>query len=55
MTTVQYIYSENFQVIPLLIVASSWYLLMTSLLSIPQRWLEQRYGRGVAGRPVERI
>ncbi|MEF9605715.1 amino acid ABC transporter permease, partial [Paracoccus sp. PXZ] len=48
MTTVQFIYSENFQVIPLLVVASLWYLFLTTLLSIPQRWLEQRYGRGVA-------
>jgi polar amino acid transport system permease protein len=50
MTTVQFIYSENFQVIPLLIVASLWYLFFTTLLALPQRWLEQRYGRGVAAR-----
>lgn len=49
MTTVQFVYSENFQVIPLLIVASCWYLLFTTLLTIPQDWLERRYGRGVAG------
>ncbi|MCO5089845.1 amino acid ABC transporter permease [Bosea sp. (in: a-proteobacteria)] len=48
MTTVQFIYSENFQVIPLLIVASLWYLFFTTLLAIPQSWLEKRYGRGVA-------
>lgn len=48
MTTVQFIYSENFQVIPLLLVASLWYLFFTTLLAVPQRWLEQRYGRGVA-------
>lgn len=50
MTTVQFIYSENFQVIPLLVVASLWYLFFTTLLSFPQKWLEQRYGRGVADR-----
>lgn len=55
MTTVQFIYSENFQVIPLLIVASLWYLFFTTLLAFPQAWLEQRYGRGVASRSRARV
>ena len=55
MTTVQYIYSENFQVIPLLIVASLWYLFLTSLLAFPQSWLERRYGRGVASQIRGRV
>ncbi|GAA4038612.1 amino acid ABC transporter permease [Nonomuraea soli] len=46
MTQVQRIYSQNYQTIPLLIVASLWYLVLTSLLSIPQAYLERRYGRG---------
>ena len=46
MTVVQRIYSQNYQVIPLLVVASLWYLALTSVLSIPQAWLERRYGRG---------
>ncbi len=45
MTAVQQIYSQNYQVIPLLVVAGIWYLLLTSLLSYPQRLLERRYGR----------
>lgn len=45
MTAVQQIYSQNYQVIPLLVVAAIWYLLLTSLLSYPQRLLERRYGR----------
>lgn len=45
MTATQQIYSQTYQVIPLLVVASIWYLAMTSLLSIPQRWLERRFGR----------
>jgi polar amino acid transport system permease protein len=40
------IYSQNFQQIPLLIVASIWYLAMTSVLSIGQFFLERHYGRG---------
>lgn len=46
LTNLQRIYSQNYKVIPLLVVASLWYLAMTSLLSIPQAWLERRYGRG---------
>lgn len=45
MTAVQQIYSQNYQVIPLLVVAGIWYLILTSLLSYPQRLLERRYGR----------
>ena len=45
MTAVQQIYSQNYQVIPLLVVAGIWYLLLTSLLSYPQRLLERRYGK----------
>ncbi len=46
LTNLQNVYSQNFEVIPLLIVASIWYLVLTSLLSIPQSWLERRYARG---------
>lgn len=46
LTNLQNVYSQNFEVIPLLIVASIWYLVLTSLLSIPQSWLERRYSRG---------
>jgi polar amino acid transport system permease protein len=47
MTSVQRIYSVNFQTIPLLIVAAIWYLALTSVLSIGQGFVERRYGRGV--------
>ncbi|WP_321936312.1 amino acid ABC transporter permease [Paraburkholderia sp. J8-2] len=42
----QIIYSTNFQTIPLLIVASLWYLFMTTVMSFFQNKLERRYGRG---------
>ena len=42
----QLIYAQNFQQIPLLLVASIWYLVMTSVLSIGQFFLERHYGRG---------
>ena len=36
----------NYQTIPLLIVASIWYLIVTTVLSIGQYYLERHYGRG---------
>jgi polar amino acid transport system permease protein len=44
--TVQLIYAANYRQIPLLIVASLWYLFVTSILSIGQYFLERRFGRG---------
>jgi polar amino acid transport system permease protein len=43
---VQLIYSVNYKTIPLLIVASIWYLIMTSVLYVGQYFIERRYGRG---------
>jgi polar amino acid transport system permease protein len=42
----QIIYSKNFQTIPLLIVASLWYLIVTTVLSIGQYYVELHFGRG---------
>jgi polar amino acid transport system permease protein len=42
------IYSQNFKQIPLLIVASIWYLFFTTILSIGQYFIERHYGRGTA-------
>lgn len=44
----QIIYSRTFQTIPLLLVAVLWYLIMTSVLSIGQFYLERYLGRGSA-------
>lgn len=38
--------SQNLYQVELLIVISVWYLAMTSILSIPQYYLERRFGRG---------
>ena len=46
--SVQLIYSATFQQIPLLIVASLWYLIVTSVLSVGQYYLERHFGRGSA-------
>jgi polar amino acid transport system permease protein len=42
----QSIYDVNYKVIPLLIVASIWYLVMTSVLYVGQYFIERRFGRG---------
>jgi polar amino acid transport system permease protein len=47
--SVQLIYSVTYQQIPLLIVASIWYLAATTVLSIGQYYLERHYGRGGPG------
>lgn len=46
LTTVQQIYSVNFQTIPLLTVAVIWYLALTSIALLGQRQLERRFGKG---------
>jgi polar amino acid transport system permease protein len=38
----------NFKTIPLLIVASLWYLTFTSILYVGQYYIERYYGRGAA-------
>jgi polar amino acid transport system permease protein len=45
---VQLISAVNFKTIPLLIVASIWYLIMTSILTVGQYYIERHYARGSA-------
>ena len=45
----QIIYSRTYEVIPLLIVASLWYLICTTVLSIGQYYVERHYARGARG------
>jgi polar amino acid transport system permease protein len=40
------IYAQNFQPIPLLITASLWYLIMTSVAYVGQYFLERKFGQG---------
>lgn len=50
----QVIYSMNFQTIPLLIVASLWYLALTTVLSIGQHYLERHFGRSLSNRNMKK-
>ncbi|MFF4955200.1 amino acid ABC transporter permease [Streptomyces chattanoogensis] len=47
--SVQLVYHRTYQVIPLLLVATLWYVLVTSVLSVGQHYLERHYARGTAG------
>jgi polar amino acid transport system permease protein len=46
--SVELIYAVNYRTIPLLIVASIWYLIVTTVLSFGQYYLERYFGRGTA-------
>ena len=54
----QTIYDVNYKIIALLIVASIWYLIVTTVLTFGQYYLERRYGRGtreVGPTPLQRL
>ncbi|GHD19339.1 amino acid ABC transporter permease [Tianweitania populi] len=55
--SVQSIYNRTFEIIPMLLVAVLWYLLITSILNVGQSYIEAYYGRsdrrnGAAAKPI---
>ncbi|MFD7552842.1 amino acid ABC transporter permease [Streptomyces sp. NPDC059578] len=48
MTVSQHLYLANFEVIALLMVASLWYLALTTVASVAQHFIERRYSPGAA-------
>ncbi|MBP1849271.1 amino acid ABC transporter permease [Rhizobium halophytocola] len=44
--SVQSIYNRTFEIVPMLMVAVIWYLLITSVLNIGQSYIERYYSRG---------
>ncbi|MFJ1900603.1 amino acid ABC transporter permease [Streptomyces sp. NPDC088115] len=46
--SVQLVYHRTYQVIPLLLVATLWYVVVTSVLSVGQHYVERHYARGSA-------
>ncbi|MFJ2094305.1 amino acid ABC transporter permease [Streptomyces sp. NPDC087901] len=44
--SVQLVYHRTYQVIPLLLVATLWYVVVTSLLGVGQHYVERYYARG---------
>jgi polar amino acid transport system permease protein len=59
LNSVQLIYARTFETIPMLIVATIWYLVVTSVLTIGQFFIERHFGRGSQhpsqGTPVGRF
>ncbi|MFE5793679.1 amino acid ABC transporter permease [Streptomyces sp. NPDC056503] len=57
--SVQLVYNQTYQVIPLLLVATLWYVGVTSVLGVGQYYVERHYARGSARRlpptPVARL
>ncbi|WP_030212762.1 amino acid ABC transporter permease [Streptomyces bikiniensis] len=45
----QLVYHRTYEVIPLLLVATLWYVAVTSVLSVGQYYVERHYARGTAG------
>ncbi|RDG39647.1 amino acid ABC transporter permease [Streptomyces corynorhini] len=48
---VQVVYGRNGRVVPLLMVATAWYILLTTLLSIAQYYVERHFARGAERTP----
>ncbi len=46
LNSVQLIYARTFETIPMLIVATIWYLVVTTVLTIGQFFIERHFGRG---------
>jgi polar amino acid transport system permease protein len=44
--SVQAIYNQTFEIIPMLLVAVIWYLLITTVLNVCQSCIERYYARG---------
>jgi polar amino acid transport system permease protein len=44
--SVQLVYNRTYQIIPLLMVATIWYVIVTSVLSTGQYYVERHYARG---------
>lgn len=47
----QVVYGRTGRVVPLLLVATAWYVVLTSLLSIAQYYVERRFARGADRTP----
>ncbi|GAB2904508.1 amino acid ABC transporter permease [Streptomyces mayteni] len=48
---VQVIYGRNGRVVPLLMVATVWYIVLTTVLSVAQYYVERRFARGAEREP----
>ncbi|WP_185757330.1 amino acid ABC transporter permease [Nocardia bhagyanarayanae] len=49
---VQVIYGRNGRVVPLLMVATVWYILLTTILTVAQYYIERHYAKGAQRTPT---
>ena len=49
--TIQIIYRRNLEVIPLLMVATVWYLIILTVLSVAQHYIERHFSKGALRNP----
>jgi polar amino acid transport system permease protein len=49
--TIQIIYRRNLEVIPMLMVATVWYLIILTVLSVVQHYVERHFSRGALRNP----
>jgi polar amino acid transport system permease protein len=52
---VQVIYNRTYEVVPLLLVAVIWYLVVVTLLTLVQRRIEQHFGKGYTRVAAQRV
>jgi polar amino acid transport system permease protein len=53
MTNITIVYSQNLREMPLLFVASIWYIFLTTLLTIAQYYIERHFGKGFGDKETE--
>ncbi|AJC21576.2 hypothetical protein RO07_15730 [Pandoraea pulmonicola] len=54
LTRVKDIYNDNFEIVPLLLVATFWYLVFATVTTIMQRYLEGWFSKDLRNRPVRK-
>jgi polar amino acid transport system permease protein len=52
LTRAKDIYNDNFQIVPLLLVATFWYLVFTTVATVLQRYFEAWFSKDLVGGPV---
>jgi polar amino acid transport system permease protein len=55
LTKTQLIYGQNFKILPLLVVATLWYLILVTVASIGQHFLERHFNASQPGRRTRRM
>lgn len=53
--TLQSLNAATFKTFELFLIAAIWYLVLTSIMGIVQRWLEARFGEQDSERPLARV